>query len=81
LCCHQLSRDNDRTLQSKGDSIEYIYTDASRVTAAQSVLGYFGFDRTIYGDNAKKMEMATRVKTTKRKRYQDRDDIILVSIL
>lgn len=33
------------------------------LNGAQSVLGYFGFDRTIYEDikkyNAKKMEMAT----------------------
>jgi hypothetical protein len=27
------------------------------------------------------MEMATRVKTTKRKRYQDRDDVIVRMIL
>jgi hypothetical protein len=41
--------------------------------AAQSVLGCFGFNRTVYGDKRNtiptKMEMATGIKTAERKRY------------
>ena len=49
--------------------------------AAETVLGYFGFDRTVYGNKksyrSKKMDVATRNKTGKRKRYQNRNDLTM----
>ena len=43
------------------------------------VLGYFGFDRTVYGNKkmyrSKKMEVVARNETGKRKRYQNRNDL------
>ncbi|HZB16638.1 MAG TPA: hypothetical protein VE445_05665 [Nitrososphaeraceae archaeon] len=42
---------------------------------AQSVLGYFGFDRTVYGDRRNttptKWRWLQESKQTKRKRYQN----------
>ena len=46
--------------------------------AAETVLGYFGFDRTVYGNKkntgTRKWRWSARTKTGKRKRYQGRDD-------
>jgi hypothetical protein len=49
------------------------------IDGAQSVLGYFGFDRSIYGERRnttpRKWRWFTRIKTAKRKRYPDRDGV------
>jgi hypothetical protein len=45
---------------------------------AQSVLGYFGFDRTVYGDKrntALRKWRWLQELTIKRKRHQNRDDL------
>ena len=46
--------------------------------AAETVLGYFGFDRTVYGNKknrvTRKMVVVGRTKTGKGKRYQGKDD-------
>ena len=48
---------------------------------AETVLGYFGFDRTVYGNKkntgARRWRWLTRNKTGKRKRYQNRDDLTM----
>ena len=44
--------------------------------AAETVLGYFGFVRTVYGskkNTGTRMEVGTGPETRKGKRYQDRD--------
>jgi hypothetical protein len=45
--------------------------------AAETVLGYFRFDRTVYGNkknnNYKEMAVVGRIENGKRKRYQDRN--------
>jgi hypothetical protein len=47
------------------------------LNAAQSVLGYFGFDRTVYGDKSnitpRKCRWLQELQQ-KRKRHQDEDD-------
>jgi hypothetical protein len=46
--------------------------------AAETVLGYFGFDRMLYGDKkntaTRKMVVVGRTNTRRRKRYQGRDN-------
>jgi DNA polymerase elongation subunit (family B) len=43
--------------------------------AAETVLGYFGFDRTAYGNKRNTGARKWRTETGNRKRYQNRDDL------
>ena len=82
----------------RGDTIQYIYTDAAQknplrrvmpldliseehdydkekyremlLEAAESILGYFGFDRTIYGDRKKNRKWWYEIRQERQKDIQ-----------
>jgi DNA polymerase elongation subunit (family B) len=86
----------------RGDTIQYIYTDAAQknpfrwVTpldlfkehdydkekyretlfeAAESILGYFGFDRTVYGDRKKNRKRWYEIREERRKDIKTERDV------
>jgi hypothetical protein len=62
------------------ESVKRLRYMVSTSSSVKTVLGYFGFNRTVYGNKKnytfKKMVVARRIKTGKRRRYRGRNKLV-----